>query len=152
MAELPVLDLNRAVELAEQQVARMGHDFVYNRYSRNTPEGGCYYVKVQDVVAGPEDDPALHLTKEDSPKRKTGCLVGSMLVDAGVPYDALTSCFSVVDDPGPNETLAIINSYLSLSDNVLYFLTCLQRSQDLEQSWGDALDSALYALHYTEEN
>lgn len=113
-----MLQLEEARTLLARAVETQGRDFVYN------PGGAglCYY---QPVVDSEE--------AADSPRKKTGCVVGVALDLYGTQ--------SHHHEQGSVEDIARADSKL-MSDDTLNYLLVAQILQDKGASWGTALDIA----------
>lgn len=100
-------------------VDEAGEDFVYQQHRRLGPIG-CRYV---------------HDGKPD-------CIVGRFLASVGVPLDVL----SEYEGRGAEGVLESLQerSFLHFDDiRVRVFLRRLQKEQDAEETWGNALRAAL---------
>lgn len=124
------IGLTRALELLGMAVATRGDAFVYQDKSNWTDAIGCINVPFTDDLAercGLTSGGGL--PAEGSPKRLTGCIVGTALALGGVP---------VHEHPtGPVWTF---RHYLT--DSAHDMLRVAQLAQDQGASWGVARDVA----------
>lgn len=114
------LDLAKARELLKAAMETQGRDFVY----QDSPGLGCYNIPVDSWLGETQ-------ILQGSPKRITGCLVGTAMSLSGVIPDM--SKHSI----GTAETFA---EYLT-HDAVSYF-NAAQLRQDNAGTWGSAFDEA----------
>lgn len=126
------IGLTRALELLGMAVATRGDAFVYQDKEHWADRIGCINVPFTDelggeggVGCGPDGWPG-----EGSPKRLTGCIVGTALALGGVPVHKHPT--------GPVWTFRD-----HLTDNAHDMLRIAQLAQDQGVSWGTARDLAV---------
>ena len=119
---LHTVDLPEARHLLSQAVHTQGREFVYNPKGS---AGGCFNVPITEEIA---KNYALDGWTTDSPKSKTGCLVGTALALAGIP---------IASHSGPVSDFSQF-----LSETARRYLAVAQQMQDNAAAWGHAYDGA----------
>lgn len=117
------LDLAKARELLKAAMETQGRDFVY----QIKPGSGCYNAPVDDSWWPDCPWPA------DSPKRITGCLVGTAMKLAGVDV-AMREAYR-------GGTVGVAFGHL-LTEEAICYLAVAQDKQDNGSPWGEAFDAA----------
>lgn len=129
------IDLPQARELLARAVATQGPDFVYDPGGH----GDCIYVPIQDFLDHTYGDEeienlefvdSLDALGDDSPKKKTGCLVGVALDLAGeVRHRYSQQSIKNIAEDHPD---------MMTKEAAEYFQEA-QTSQDNGSTWGEAL-------------
>lgn len=119
-----VIDLDRAVELLEAEVAEAGADFIYEKDKRDRG-----------------DYPVCRYVKNDAPS----CLVAKALFRAGVPMEVLTGLDFQAEGLSTPIADAVFSDDIELSDDARMAFRKAQDAQDNGDSWGEALISAKLA-------
>jgi hypothetical protein len=127
--------LAKARELLKRAVATQGRKFVYNQNGM----GMCYYLPQTDAP-------------DNSPKKRTGCLIGTMFTLAGVPAEVLEqnehAGVRVVLRNLQNRDIIDIAGETDIIDE---YLTRAQTQQDTGATWGEAYDYAEQYPDYAEQ-
>jgi hypothetical protein len=119
-------NIEQARDLLRRAMETQGPDFVYN-----DDHGACDYV------------PSTEYYPEDSPKAKTGCLIGVALKLAGVPDDTLYKIVGTIDE---NYEDWQDKGLVDISEPVMKYFNAAQFSQDSGSTWGHALADAEASL------
>lgn len=122
---MTVIDLELTRQLAQKAVEKMGPRF---RYVIPGSYLSCHYLPNA-------------LASESDPRRKTGCLVGTMLTLAGLTNEEIKVCGS-----GSVEMFvsALIQNGLdyTVTDEALMYMQVLQNIQDSGATWKTAISAA----------
>lgn len=117
------INLTKARELLAAAVETQGRDFIYQDWGVRGSH--CYNLPAGELTRGQD-----HQIKDNSPKRLTGCLVGTAMKLAGVCDMSLHQAGSVWTFDGYLETDA--REYFQIA----------QAAQDTGATWGQAFDFA----------
>lgn len=119
-----MISLSQARALADKVIQRWGEDMVYPAYSDGTR--ACYYGRgLTDTIRKESGQPPINC----------GCLVGEMWYEAGYDpsdHDSETVLMANGDAPLPYR----------FDREALIWVSCLQRRQDLGDTWGEAFRKA----------
>src|SRR5438034_10502557 len=114
-----MIELQQARELLKHAVETQGRDFVYNPGGI----GRCYY--------SPKQINLYETIDKESPKWKTGCLIGVALSLAGIAIR--------LDERGSINSIYYRNRAMMTIQAMQYF-NVAQVAQDNGSSWGKAYD------------
>lgn len=121
------INISRARELLKQAMETQGRDFIY---SDGRDSHSCYNVPVTKEHFGDSMD-YYDSIPEDSPKRVTGCLVGTAMSLSGVMGTWVSHRSGSVD-----------NFWRFLTDDATDYFRVAQVMQDRGHTWGEAFDTA----------
>lgn len=124
-----MIDLAKARELLAASVATQGEDFVYN--TTDGARGTCFNVPFTEDLRDEFGQQFARPPAQDSPQRKTGCIVGTAMTIAGLTHKKGYPAGGVSTAYGQH-----------LSVEAVEYLQIAQRSQDAGHSWGAALAEA----------
>ncbi len=128
-AEAPLINAPAALGLLARAVLTQGPDFVYSPM-RGTP---CYNLPIGEIA--PFEQPVS--ISDPSPKRITGCLVGTALMLADHPVAAS------VPDFAASGVTAFAEALTGLA---LALLSQAQQEQDNGATWGQAYQAAVQTV------
>lgn len=131
-----LLTYEQAVIYAREAEAQMGPDFVYQ--APNDGGTACFYLPVKDVKGIAASWASA--VPRDSPKQRTGCLVGRILLSAGVPQPVLAEHGLAI---GPLIQARVFSNYVTFTKEATMFLTYVQSRQDDGASWGRAISTSI---------
>lgn len=114
------LTYDKVRQLTDEAVAARGADYRYKK--------------------PPTRDICLYVHRDADGNKTPGCLVGDVLVRAGVPIDVLDD-----DSLGPVGSLlyTLPDGMVEIDEDAHDFLSDAQFKQDFGETWGDAVTYAL---------
>lgn len=121
------IDISRARELLKRAMETQGRDFVYMDGSDSY---ACYNVPVIKEYFGDSMD-YYDGIPADSPKRMTGCIVGTAMSFTGL-----------IEDWTKHRCGSVDNFWKFLTNDAANYLRIAQIMQDRGHTWGDAFDTA----------
>lgn len=125
--------LDRVKEVAAELITEFGSDFVY----ATNPGVACLNIPLTDEICERE---ALFIPGADDPRRRTGCLVGSIFTRLGAPEQVMIK--KAGDSAGGVIKALTDQEGWTFEPSVHPWLLAAQRRQDGGATWGEAIGHA----------